>query len=262
MGIAIVVLAYNRLHLLRQCVENVLLRTSEATREILIWDNASDAETVSYLDSLTDPRIRVVHSPENLGQNGYVYAFPLTSSDHLIQVDDDVIDAPRGWDAALLDAFERLPDVGYLATNIFDDGHSRAAEIFYRSDRHLYTSHEVAGVRLLEGPTGGWCSMTSRELHDRVGGYSENKKSVFWLADEDYIHKLQKLGYRRAILEDVKVFHASGPYYSEEFPQKLSYWARRSKDDTRKAAVKRQLLRVPLVCRMNERYGWFAVPAD
>src|SRR4249920_950957 len=48
-GIAIVVLTHNRVELLRKCVENVLLRTSDATREIVIWDNASPDATADYL---------------------------------------------------------------------------------------------------------------------------------------------------------------------------------------------------------------------
>ena len=49
-GIAVVVLTHNRVHLLQKCVENVLLRTSEATREIVIWDNASPDGTPEYLE--------------------------------------------------------------------------------------------------------------------------------------------------------------------------------------------------------------------
>ena len=70
-GIAVVVLTHNRVHLLRKNVENVLLRTSPATREIVIWNNASTDGTAEYLESLDDPRIRVVRSEKNIGQNAY-----------------------------------------------------------------------------------------------------------------------------------------------------------------------------------------------
>ena len=78
-SIAVVVLTHNRVHLLQKCVENVLLRTSDATREIVIWDNASPDATAEYLRSLDDPRIRVVISEKNVGQNGYARAFRLTT---------------------------------------------------------------------------------------------------------------------------------------------------------------------------------------
>ena len=52
-GIAIVVLTHNRVELLRKCVENVLLRTSGETREIVIWDNGSTDGTPSTSDRST-----------------------------------------------------------------------------------------------------------------------------------------------------------------------------------------------------------------
>jgi GT2 family glycosyltransferase len=116
-SIAIVVLTHNRAELLRKCVENVLQKTSAATAEIVIWDNASSDHTAAYLDSLDDPRIRVIHSDANVGQNGYARSFRETSAPYLIELDDDVTNAPAGWDAQLLEAFERLPEVGFLAAD-------------------------------------------------------------------------------------------------------------------------------------------------
>ena len=80
--IAVVVLTHNRVHLLQQCVENVLLRTSAATREIVIWDNASTDGTADYLQSLVDPRIRVVaseqeHWPERIRPGIQAHDSPL-----------------------------------------------------------------------------------------------------------------------------------------------------------------------------------------
>ena len=97
-GIAIVVLTHNRAHLVSKCVENVLLRTSDATREIVIWDNASTDGTAEYLALVDDPRVRVIRSEQNVGQNGYARAFRETTSPYLIELDDDVMNAPAGWD--------------------------------------------------------------------------------------------------------------------------------------------------------------------
>src|SRR5215210_1788191 len=104
-SIAIAVLTYNRVHLLRQCVENVLARTSHATREIVIWDNGSTDGTREYLATITDPRIDVVLSETNVGFNGYPRAFARTSAPLMIQLDDDVTDAPQDWDLTMRDAF-------------------------------------------------------------------------------------------------------------------------------------------------------------
>jgi len=103
----------------------VLRRASEATREIVIWDNGSTDGTAEYLASVDDPRIRVVRSPSNVGFNAYAEACEMTSAPFFVELDDDVVDAPAHWDLLLRDSFVRLPHVGYLAADLegFVRGH-------------------------------------------------------------------------------------------------------------------------------------------
>ena len=130
----------------------------------------------------------------------------------------------------------------------------------YHRNAHAYSTSEMNGIRLKFGPTGGGCSITSRELHDRVGGFRENAKEVFWLEDAAYIADIEKLGYRAAYLDELKVLHAGGPYYSATTPEKSKYWNDFYRRVARKNAVKRVLLRVPTVEWLNGRYGWFQPP--
>ncbi len=260
-GIVAVVLTHNRLHLLRKCVENVLLRTSSATHEILIWDNASTDGTAEYLAALTDPRIRIVRSPENVGQNGYPRAFRITKAPFLVELDDDVVDAPAEWDKQLLDAFLRLPEIGFLAADLEDDPNDQASNVRHHVRPHLYVPDEVNGVRLLRGPTGGGCAITSRELYDSVGGFRERKKEVFFLEDEAYIVDIQKLGFEPAVLADLRVHHTGGPYYSTESKEKDAYWERRERRKARRAAIKAVLFRLPFVRRLNDRFSWVSAPS-
>jgi GT2 family glycosyltransferase len=262
MSVAIVVLTHNRLHLLRSCVDNVLSRTSELTREIVIWDNASQDGTREYLDALTDPRVRVVHHPENIGQNAYAPAFELTSADYLIEVDDDIVDAPPRWDATLVDAFDRLDEIGFLAANLVNDPHDTTAQYMYGTIAHLYRVEEVSSLRLKLGPVGGGCTITSRDLYERVGGFRQDPKQVFWLEDAAYIEDIKRLGYSAAYLEDLRVHHAGGPYYAESPPEKVAYWADYWRRVERRNTLKRRLLRVPFVRPLNQHFGWFQAPPE
>jgi GT2 family glycosyltransferase len=259
-GISIVVLTHNRVHLLRQCVANALARTSDATSEIIIWNNASTDGTREFLDSLTDPRLRVVHHPENIGQNGYARAFATTTGDYLVELDDDVIDAPHGWDKTLLDAYTVLPTVGFLAANLVDDPNDTGARTM-RERADQYTRVTVNGQNLLKGPVGGACAITSRELHDRVGGFPQQKGTAFYLEDAAYVEKIGRIGYEAAFLEDLRVHHAGGPFYAADSADKKAYWEAYARAARRKDAVKRVLLAVPFVARLNTRYGWFKAPA-
>jgi GT2 family glycosyltransferase len=260
--IAVIVLTHNRVHLLRRCVEHVLLRTSPATSEILIWDNASEDDTRTYLAEVKDPRVKIVYHEQNVGTNAYAHAVALTSSPYIIEVDDDVIEAPHHWDEVMLDAFRKIPGIGYLVADLKEDPNDSAyCYLKHVKDKGtVFTRREVAGVRILEGPTGGGCSMTSREIYDRVGGFRQHKRLVFWHEAGAYVRDIRRHGYRTAYLEDLKVWHAGSPYYSEPSRAKIAFHDHHARVVARKDFVKRIILRIPFASALNERYRLFEPP--
>ena len=153
----------------------------------------------------------VVHSETNIGQNAYARGVP---GDHLAlshRGGRRRRRRARGWDTALRDAFGGC-QIGFLAADLEDDPHDLAAHYRYRVRPHEY-GRRGEGVKLLHGPTGGGCAITSRELNERVGGFREDPKQVFWLEDETYIADIARLGYGAAVLADLRVHHTGGPYY-------------------------------------------------
>ena len=262
--IAIVLITHNRAHLLRRCVENVLGRTSALTREIVVWDNGSTDGTRAYLATVADDRMRVVHHPENIGMNGYARAVRHTTQPYLIELDDDVVEAPRRWDETLLNAFRRLPRMGYLsAALVYDPNDAASRWIRYlREVRNAYVECEEEGLRLLEGPTGGACTITSREIYDGVGGFRERPRRVFYREDADYVRRLRRAGYRSAILATLEVSHAGGDIYSKQSTEKLRHQQREWAWIARKDRVKRMLLRLPGFAAINVRFGLFDPPFE
>lgn len=260
--IAIVVLTHNRAHLLKRCVEDVLLRTSPATCEIVIWDNGSADDTRAYLAGVDDPRLRVVHNGENIGTNAYACAVALTTEPYIVEVDDDVIEAPYAWDQTMLDAFLKIPNIGYLVADLKEDPNDSAYSYLQhvKEKGDVFTRKDVGGVHILEGPTGGGCAMTSRQAYDRVGGFRQDKKLVFWHEAGAYVKDLRRHGYRTAYLEDVKVWHAGSPYYSAPSAAKLKFHEHYAKKLARKNFVKTLLLRMPFASALNARYRWFEPP--
>jgi GT2 family glycosyltransferase len=256
--ISIVVVTLNRLELLRKCVENVLDRT-ESTSEIVIWNNASTDGTAAYLTTLTDRRLRVVHSPANVGLNAYARAFRMTTAPYMVELDDDIVDAPPAWDSTLLDAYIRLPEVGYLAADLVDDPDDQVSRFRHFVRPHEYRAYSANGVRLLEGPTGGGCALTARQLSDRVGGFPEHHE-IYFNEDGEYIAKIAELGYRAAILADLRVHHTGGPGFTYQSPEKIEFWAKWYQKTVRKQRFKRALLRLPLASRVNARYTLFQPP--
>ena len=102
--------------------------------------------------------------------------------------------------------------------------------------------------------------MTSRALYERVGGFGENKNLIYWHEDAAYVKKIHRIGYRSAVLEDLRVWHAGGPYYSKISAAKLEYHRRTGRVRQRKDRIKRILLAVPGLASLNARYRWFDPP--
>jgi GT2 family glycosyltransferase len=243
--IAVIVLTHNRAHLLERCVEDVLGRVSEKTQEIIIWDNASDDGTREYLEGIHGPRIQVVRHPENIGTNAYAPAVKLTRAPYIVEL-----------------AFLKIPQIGYLVADLKEDPNDSAYRYlkYAKEERKVFTRKEMNGVTILEGPTGGGCSMTSREIYDRVGGFRQHRKLIFWHEAASYVRDVRKLGYRTAILEDLKVWHAGSPFYSTTSPAKLAFHAHRRRAEARKNFAKRLILSIPFVSALNERHRWFSPP--
>lgn len=263
--ISIVVVTLDRLHLLRRCVANVLMNAT-STSQFVVWDNGSTDGTTEYLRSLSDSRFNIVFNRENIGLNAYARAFKLATAEYLIELDDDVIEAPQGWDATLLDAFRKLPRTGYLAANVVDDGKSIASQIFFRSERHRFTKREpVNGVKLIDGPVGGYCTMTSRKVFDEVGGFPEHRE-LFFREDGEYCAALKRHGYDAAILADLRVFHASGPAYSDPpraAAAKKLFYSKVNERRARRARIKRILEGIPGVAALNRRMRlWESIRRD
>jgi GT2 family glycosyltransferase len=259
--IAIVILTHNRVHLLRKCVAHVLTKTSPSTAEIVIWNNGSSDGTEEFLAGVEDPRIRVVNNDANIGQNAYAPAFAMTSAPYLIELDDDVVDAPLHWDATMRDALKRLPKIGFLAADLEDDPYDETSHYRYRVRPHEYTPTEINGVRLLNGPAGGTCAMMPRAVYDLVGGFQQNSKYMFWQEEPAYIADIKKLGYSATVLADLKVHHTGGAHYCVTSSEKERFWNDYWQKRGRRQAIKRLVFKLPFFGRLNARFGWFVAPS-
>lgn len=111
MVLAALVVTHSRLEKLRQTVQRLL---AEPVDHVLIFDNASTDGTAEWLASVKDPRLQVIHNPQNIGgaggfSNGMAKAVQLFDPDWLVVMDDDGRPAPgaltafrqadlSGWD--------------------------------------------------------------------------------------------------------------------------------------------------------------------
>lgn len=89
-----VVVTCSRVHLLKECINNLLQQTLELSR-IVVVNNGKDNETYSYLESLKSDKVSSIHSETNGGGAGGFYVGMEEAlreeSDFLLLLDDDAI---------------------------------------------------------------------------------------------------------------------------------------------------------------------------
>ena len=213
--VSLLILTYNRLGMVRLCLKAALGKT-DLPFECLVWDNGSTDGTSEWLDTVQDPRLRVVHASGNLGFNGYALLAMLARGEYLLEIDDDVIDLPEAYASRMLQAFLRVPKLGYLSLHVVQDDRTDGAKM---PSRH-YRALDAGGGTVLEvGPVGGWCTMTPRAVYEAAGGFPFIPGQKFMMEDAEYGRKVAALGRLGAILSGVRCYHATGPAFNAAYPE-------------------------------------------
>jgi glycosyltransferase involved in cell wall biosynthesis len=212
--VSIIIITYNRLRMLRECMKSLLEKTTGDEFEIIVWDNASTDGTGEYLDELAAAHayLRVIHHPKNVGLNGVALSVQLARGLYIVEMDDDVLSFPDDWLPYMLHAFKAIPRAGYLAANVVQDeitnGNKPGVENYRAVDHDgIVVEHWATDKACV----GGWCTMTSLEVLNSVGNFPRRRRRVFFSEDGDYGRRCRKAGLVAGILRDVVVYHACGP---------------------------------------------------
>jgi len=214
--LSIVVITYNRFDFFKKCISSVIETTSRIDKEIIIWDNGSTDGTREFITELSNAHdfIRPVFSEKNIGVNAKGLGFELAKGEFIVCLDDDILELPDNWAEKMIAAFTAEPKLGYLALDVIQNEHTTGAKF---SEDSYKEKKYPNGIVLQFGPAGGWCVMIPRSVYEIVGKLRQIKGKIFFGEDGDYVTRCRLKGFKSAILKDVKCFHATGPYYNENY---------------------------------------------
>lgn len=210
-------IAYNRNQFLGLSMASVLSHAKNCT--YVIWDNARNPETEILVENCAltfkNSSVRVLYeSSENIGLNAaraVVDKYRSSETKYIMSMDEDILMLPLGFQNSL-QALLQNEAVGYAALDVFQDETTNGAKPAPTS----YNPTRIDGFTLLEGPTGGWASMTKTEVYDLVGGYPTRDELFFGL-DGLYSEEIRKIGKKTGILQGAYCYHATGDAWNKRF---------------------------------------------
>lgn len=214
--ISICVLTYNRVGMLKKCLNSLIPSLNNINYEIIVWDNGSDDGTRDFLREYEGTgNVKTVLNDSNIGTKAKGLAVEMAKGDYIIGIDDDVIKFPDNWVQDMVYAYNNIPFMGYLAADVEQDEMTDGAkQPLEQYTEEIYLDEKII---LQTGPTGGWCYMISREVYKEVGKFWYPKNRIFFADDKDYGRRCYDKGLKTGILKDVKVYHATGFVYNKDY---------------------------------------------
>ena len=84
--------------------------------------------------------------------NALPRAIRLTTAPYIVELDDDVVEAPERWDETLLHAYRRLPEIGFLCASIAYDPDDPASRYLRYMREEVRRLHRGGGERRAASP--------------------------------------------------------------------------------------------------------------
>lgn len=237
-SVLIVIPTRNGLEILKPCLESVLRFTSYSNYSICIVDNGSDdAATLSYLESVSSPRVSVIRDPSPFNysaiNNRAIMLSPRSQFICLLNNDVEVFDGD--WLTRLMSIAQRKT-VGAVGPKLlYPDGTVQHAGVVlgmgektgvaghWQKNSSLKAVGYMGRLALTSNFSAvtGACLLVSRENFDLVTGLDESLAVGY--NDIDFCLKLQNIGLENVCFPSVQLrHHESRSRGYEDSPEKLA----------------------------------------
>jgi len=195
--ISIIIPAYNRAATIRGAIESVL-RQTYTDFELLIVDDGSTDDTMARVTEISDPRIRLLANPENMGASaarntgiknarGKWVAFQDSDDEWLpekLQKQMHRIESKANDPVACY--------CGMVVVGRHDQGEQERPKVHYIPDAKLTkVEGDILPTVLMANPASTQTLMVRREVLNEIGGFDENLPA---LVDWDCVMRLANRG--------------------------------------------------------------------
>lgn len=231
--VSIIALTYNQLEYTKSFVESVFEHTN-IPYELILVDNASNSETVEYLNSLceTNKSTKVVFNSTNLGfPKGVNQGINLASGKYVLIANNDIV-VTKDWLVRMIEVAESQNEIGLvgpISNAVSGVQLDKAAKYDSVGQMHKYAKQiqRKNHQKVMEFPRIAFlCTLIKKEVIEKIGGLDE-RFSPGNFEDDDFCLRAQTVGYKTVIAQDVfihhygsKSFKANGP---DEYAKRLEH---------------------------------------
>ncbi|MEN6441327.1 MAG: glycosyltransferase family 2 protein [Syntrophobacter sp.] len=214
---SIIIVSYNSLEdTTAPCLESIFSSSVAEDYEVIVVDNNSSDETVTWLSGLMErePRLKCIFNDHNRGfAGGNNDGIRIAAGEFLILLNSDCM-VSGDWIRGLTEPLSRERSIGM--TGPVSNAVGNEQKIFTTGGTPREIMRE--GASWISRSRGGFfetdmliffCVAFRRELFDRLGPLDEDFGLGFW-EDDDYCARALKAGYRLVCVEDVFVYHRGG----------------------------------------------------
>jgi len=215
-SVAAVVVTYNRLELLKKCIQSLKGQTRKLD-EIIVVNNSSSDGTLEWLNSQND---LTVITQENSGSAGGQYTGIKTAYekgyDWVWSLDTDVVVDKIALEGFFLSKTTKDKDTGFLSSTIFySDGSLANINIpFLDSEKNTVKTFVQRGELSIISASFG-SVLFPRQIISQVG--LPKKELFIWGDDVEYCFRIIKAGYKGYLIRSSTAIHyapsnSSTPY--------------------------------------------------
>ena len=166
-GVSVLMTAFNGMPYLQPAVESILNQTFDDFEFIIVNDGSTEESTREYLDSITDPRVRVFHEPNRGTAGGSNFGLQHCTRKYVARMDADDISLPTRL-AEQYEFMQANADVSLVGTQLRIIGEENLG-----IEVQMPTDHDSIYSALLtldHGMNHGSCFYRN-ELIKKIGGY-------------------------------------------------------------------------------------------
>ena len=219
MKVSCVIVTYNRLSLLKECIAAVKCQTFQPYK-IFIVNNHSTDETESFLTTFADdPQMCVINLPENIGGAGGfsrgIKEGVMDGSDWVWIMDDDTIPHPDALEK-LVAATTLTDKVGYVCSKVlWQDGTphlSNKASICIEKGNLSYNSYSTKDIPAFLSTNATFVSVLISANAVKELGLPISEFFI-WLDDIEYTVRIATHGYDCFYVDNSHVLHKTSANY-------------------------------------------------